>query len=133
MQASDALAARRGGLFVSREFSDCWAAQEAANAKLNSAFRGMCKKRATHESDLRGSSESLASTHDLKRKVCEAQENVLSHRERTRRFSNEHTRTEALVSDALNSHMPCKLRPKQTRPLCSPHRERKNICAKPQK
>ena len=70
--------------------------------------------------DLRGSSESLASTHDLKRKVCEAQENVLSHRERTRRFSNEHTRTEALVSDALNSHMPCKLRPKQ-RALCVHH------------
>ena len=34
---------------ATREFSNCWAAQEAAIAKTSSAFREICKKRATHE------------------------------------------------------------------------------------
>ena len=37
------------------------------------------------------------------RKASKAQENVLSHKERTRRFSNEHARTQGLVNDALGS------------------------------
>ena len=42
-------------------------------------------------------------THDLKRKASKAQENLLSHRERTRRISNEHGKAEALVNDSLGA------------------------------
>ena len=42
-------------------------------------------------------------TYDLKRKASEAQDNVFSYRERTRRISNEHARAEALVNDGLGS------------------------------
>ena len=40
---------------------------------------------------------------DLKRKATEAQENLISHRERTRRFTNEHVRAEALVNNSLGA------------------------------
>ena len=40
-------------------------------------------------------------TYDLKRKASEAHENLMSHRERTRRISNEHARVKALVNDSL--------------------------------
>ena len=40
--------------------------------------------------------------YDLKRKASEAQDNASSHRERTRRVSNEHARVE-LVNDGLGS------------------------------
>ena len=86
-----------------REFSNCWAAQEAAIAKTSIAFREICKKRATHEAICVEARKAWRNTYDLKRKASEAQENELSHRERTRRFSNEHARAEGLVNDALGS------------------------------
>ena len=42
-------------------------------------------------------------TCDLKRKASEALDNVFSHRERTRRISNEHAWAEALVNDGLGT------------------------------
>ena len=47
--------------------------------------------------------EAWRKTYDLKRKASEAQENLLSHLERTRRISNEHARAEALVNDSLGT------------------------------
>ena len=37
------------------------------------------------------------------RKASDAHENLMSHRERTRRISNEHARAEALVHDSLGT------------------------------
>ena len=88
---------------AARKFSNNWAAQEAAIAKTSSAFREICNKRAAHEAIFVEARKAWQRTYDLKRKACEAQEHVLSHRERTRRFSNEHARTEGLVNDALAS------------------------------
>ena len=34
---------------AAREFSDCWAAQEAAIEMTSSAFRQVCNRRAAHE------------------------------------------------------------------------------------
>ena len=67
---------------ASKEFSNCWATHEAASAKLSSAFQAMCAevRRACHK------------TSELKRKATEAQENMISHRERNRRITNEHAR-----------------------------------------
>ena len=42
-------------------------------------------------------------TYDVKRKASEAQENLLSHRGRTMRISNEHARAEAHVNDGIGS------------------------------
>ena len=42
-------------------------------------------------------------TSELKRKATEAQEKMISHRERTRRITNEHARAEALVNNSLGN------------------------------
>ena len=88
---------------AAREFSNCWAAQEAAISKTSSALREICNKRATHETMCVEAREAWQRTYDLKREVSEAQENVWSHKEQTRRFSNEHAKTEGVVNDALGS------------------------------
>ena len=75
---------------ASREFSDCWTIHEAVSAKLCSAFREVNTKRATHETICVEARKAWQRTYDLKRKASVAQENLLSHRERTRRFSHEH-------------------------------------------
>ena len=62
---------------AAREFSNCWAAQEGAIAKTSSAFREICKKRATHEAICVEARKAWQNTYDLKRKASEAQENVL--------------------------------------------------------
>ena len=86
---------------AAREFSDCWAAQEAANAKLSSAFREVCDGRAAHEAICVEARRAWQKTYDLERKASEAQENLLSHRERTRRISNEHARRKPWSTIAL--------------------------------
>ena len=67
---------------ASREFSNCWATQEAANAKLSSASREVCNRRAAHEAIRVEARRAWQKTCDLKRKASEAQENLLSHREK---------------------------------------------------
>ena len=88
---------------AAREFSICWAAQVAAIAKTSSALREICNRRATHEAIWVEARKAWQRTYDLKRKASEAQENVFSHRERTRRISNEHARAGRLVNDGLDS------------------------------
>ena len=88
---------------ASREFSNCWDTREAANAKLSSAFRESCYRRAAHEAICVEAGRAWQKTYDLKRKASEAQENQLSHRERTRRIVNEPARAEALINDNLGT------------------------------
>ena len=85
---------------AAREFSNCWAAQEAAIEKTSSAFREVCNRRAAHEAICVEARRAWQKTYDLERKASEAQENLLSHSERTRRISNEHAKAEALVTIA---------------------------------
>ena len=47
--------------------------------------------------------KALQRTYDVKRKASEVQENLSTHRERTRRISNEHARAEAHVNDGVGS------------------------------
>ena len=42
-------------------------------------------------------------TYELKRKATEAKENMISHRERTRRITIEHAKAEALVNNSLGT------------------------------
>ena len=94
---------------AARGFSNCSAAQEAAIAKTSSALREICNRRATHEAVCVEALKTWQRTYDL--------ENVFSHRERTRRCSNEHARAEGLVNDALGSlGKPCVLRSKPRTP-----------------
>ena len=94
---------------AAREFSNCWAAQEAAAAAATaSAVRQAAHFERSalaehHEAICVEARKAWQRTYDLKRKASEAQENVLSHRERTRRISNEHARAEAHVNDGLGS------------------------------
>ena len=88
---------------AAREFSNCWAAPEAATFKPSSSFRRICTRRAAHEAICAEARKAWQRTCDLKRKASEAQDNVFSHRETTRRTSNEHARAEALVDDGLGS------------------------------
>ena len=86
-----------------RDFSDCWTAHETMSAKLCSAFREVNTKRATHETTCVEARKAWQRTYDLKGKASEAQENLLCHRERTRRISNDHARAEAQVNDSLRT------------------------------
>ena len=88
---------------AAREFSKCWTAQEAATLKTSSALREICTRRAAHEAICVEARKAWQRTYDLKRNASEAQDNVFSHRERTRRISHEHARAEALVNDGLGS------------------------------
>ena len=94
---------------AAREFSNCWAAQEAAIEKTSSAFREVCNRRAAHEAICVEARRAWQKTYDLERKASEAQENLLSHSERTRRISNEHAKAEALVTIAWE-HGACRSR-----------------------
>ena len=95
-----------------REFSNCWA-HEATSAKLCSAFREVCNRRATHEVICVEARKAWQRTYDVKRKASEAQENLFSHSERTRKISNEHAGVEAHVNDGIGSlFRPCVQRPK---------------------
>ena len=76
-----------------REFSDCWAAHEAT----------VCNRRATHEAICVEARKALHRTYDTKRKASEKQESLATHRERTRRISNEHARAEGHVNDGIGS------------------------------
>ena len=84
---------------ASREFSNCWATQEEANAKLCIAFREICNRRAAHEVICVEARRARQKTI----KASEAQETQFSHREGTRSISNEHARAEALVNDGLGT------------------------------
>ena len=88
---------------ATREFSDCWAAHEATSAKLCNAFREVCNRRATHEVICVEARKALHRTYEMKRKASEIQEGLATHRERTRRISNEHARAEGHVNDGIGS------------------------------
>ena len=87
---------------ASREFSNR-ATQEAASAKLSSAFREVCHRRAANEAICVEARRAWQKTCDLKRKASEAHENLLSHKEKTRRISNEHASADGLVNDSLGT------------------------------
>ena len=80
-----------------RDFSHCY---ETMNAKLCSACREVDTKRASHETICVEARKAWQRTFDLKKKASGAQENLLSHRERTRRISNDHARAEPQVNDS---------------------------------
>ena len=86
---------------ASEEFSNCWATHEAASAKLSSGSREVSNRRATHEAICVEVRRAWHKTYELKCKATEAQENMISHRERTRHITTEHARAEALVSNSL--------------------------------
>ena len=69
----------------------------------SSAFGEICNQRAAHEAICVESRKAWQRTYDSKRKASEAQENVFSHRERTRRIPNEFARAEGLVNGGLGS------------------------------
>ena len=92
---------------ATREFSNCWAAQEATVAaataaaiRTSIAFREVCTRRAAHEAICAEARKAWQRAYDLKMKASEAQDKVRSHGERTRRISNEQ---EAHVNDGLGS------------------------------
>ena len=95
--SSDDLAA------ATKDFSDCSAAHEATSAKLCNAFREVCNRRATHEAICVEARKALHRTYDIKRKASEIHESLSTHRERTRRISNEHARADANVDDGIGS------------------------------
>ena len=88
---------------ASKEFSNCWATHEAASVKLSSASREVSNRRPTHEAICAEVKKASLRTTDLKRKTMEAHENMISHRKRTRRITNEHTRSEAAVNNSLGN------------------------------
>ena len=88
---------------ASREFSNCRATVDAASAKLSSAFREDRNRWATHEAICAEGRKACHKSSELKRKATEPQENMISHRKRTRRITNEHARAEALVNNSLGT------------------------------
>ena len=82
---------------AAKEFSNCWAAQEAAIAETSSALREICEVIFV---EVRKAWQRKC---DLKEKASEAQEKVYSNEERSRRTSNEHDKAEELVNDGLGS------------------------------
>ena len=94
-----------GMVTASREFSNCWALHNAACANVNNtsakpsgAFREVSNRGATHEATCAKVKKASQRTANLKRKAAEAHEKARSHRERSRRITNEHTRSEATVN-----------------------------------
>ena len=88
-------------LTASKEFTNCWALHNAAcananntSAKLSGAFREVSNRRATHEATCAEVKKASQRTAEIKRKATEAHEKISSHRERSRRNTNEHTRSE---------------------------------------
>ena len=67
------------------------------SAKLSGAFREISNRRADHEATCAEVKKVSQRTAELKRKATEAHEKTISHREGSRRITNEHTRSEAAV------------------------------------
>ena len=88
---------------ATEEFSDCWAAHEATDVALSNAFREVCNRRAIHEVICVEAKKALHRTFEIKRKASEIQEGLATHRERTRRITNEHARAESHVNDGIGS------------------------------
>ena len=86
---------------AAREFSNCWAAQEATTVKTSSASGDVCNRRAAHEAICVDARKAWQRTYNLKRKASEAQDNVFSCGERTRRISHERARADGPKNDAL--------------------------------
>ena len=90
------------GLAVAtKDVSDCRAAHEARGVKLCNAFREVCNRRATHEVICVEAKKALHRTLEIKRKASEVEEGLSTHRERTRRISNEHARAEGMEATEL--------------------------------
>ena len=60
-------------------------------------------RRATHEENCVEAKKALHRTFEIKRKASEIQEGVATHKERTRRDTNEHARAEGHVNDGIAS------------------------------
>ena len=76
--------------------------QRAPNVNNTSAkFREVSNRRATHEATCAEVKKASQRTADLKRKASEANEKTRSHRDRSRRITHEHTRSEAAVNTSL--------------------------------
>ena len=122
-----------GIVTASKEFMSSWTLPNAAcenmnatSAKLNGAFREVSNRRATHEAVCAEVKRASQRTSECKRKAMEAQESVVSHRERTRRVTNEHTSAEAAVNHSLGNLGCCvKVAAVATHSLTcgAPHRE----------
>ena len=103
-----------GIVTASQEFTSSWALHNAAcenvnatSAKLNGAFREVSNRRATHEAVCAEVKRASQRTSECKRKAMEAHDSVVSHKERTKRLTNEHTRAEAAVSHSLGNLCCC--------------------------
>ena len=73
---------------ATKDFIDCRAVHEATGVNFCNAFREVSNRRAAHE-ELREEAEKvLQRTFEVKRKATEIQEDVVIHRERTRRITN---------------------------------------------
>ena len=81
---------------TTKEFSGCWAAHEATGVKLCSAFRDVCNRRAAHEVICVETKKALHRTFEIK-----IQESVATHRERTRRITNEHATSMMALGQSL--------------------------------
>ena len=79
---------------VSKEFTNCW-------ATLNGALREVDNCRALHEETCVDLKKACQSTAEIKRKANDAHERTRSHRERCRRVTKEHTKSEAAINHSL--------------------------------
>ena len=95
--SSDALTA------ATKDFTDCSAAHEAMGVRLFDAFREVSNRCAAHDELCVDAKKALQRTQEVKRKATEIQEDVVFHRERTRRITNEHARAEGHVNDGIGS------------------------------
>ena len=92
----------------SKEFTNCCALHNAAradvnntSAKLSGAFKEVSNRPATHEATCVDVKKANQRTIEVKRKATEAREKLSSHRERSRRITNEHTRSETAANNSL--------------------------------
>ena len=74
---------------------------EVSIANLNGAFREVSDCWARHEVTCVGLTEACLMTGELKRKAADARERTRSHRERCRRATKEHTKSEAAINHNL--------------------------------
>ena len=109
---------------ASKEFPNCWALHNAACANVKNtnanwvapSEKSAIAERLTKQLALKKASQR---TVEVKRKATEAHEKMSSHRERSRRVTNEHTRSEVAVNNSMGwqvrkrysaSHSFCDLR-----------------------
>ena len=74
---------------------------ESMGANLNGAFREVNKCRVLHVETCADLKKVCQRTTELKREATNAHEKTRSHRERRRRATKEHTRSEAAVNHSL--------------------------------